>query len=77
MVRLKVRKMELEEIFSMSPDLILTKEMIAAKLKKDAQHLQEGEIERLIKACIAKIYTHSDEVIITGGVSLNGCGEGI
>ena len=35
------------------------------------------QIERLIKAYITKNYAHSDEVIITGGVNLNGCGEGI
>jgi len=37
MARLRVRKAELEEILAMSPDLVLTKEMIAAKLRADAQ----------------------------------------
>ena len=26
---------------------------------------------------LRKIYAHSDEVIITGGVNVNGCGRGI
>ena len=74
LARLKVRKSELEDILAMSPDLVLTKETIAAQLKKDAQHLQDGDIGRLIKAYNTKIYAHSDEVIITGGVNINGCG---
>ena len=70
MARLKVRKSELEEILAMTPDLVLTKKMIADKLKEDAQHLQDGDIARLVKSYVNKIYAHSDEVIITGGVNL-------
>ena len=62
---------------AMSPELVLTKKTIAAKLKKDAQHLQDGDIARLVKSYVTKIYAHSDEVIITGGVNLDGCGGGI
>ena len=52
--QLNVRKTELEEILAMSPELILTKEMISAKLKKDAQYLQDGDIRCLIKLYIKK-----------------------
>ena len=51
--------------------------MIVAMLKENAQHFQDGEVERLIKSYITKIYAPNDEVIITGGVSLDRCGEGI
>ena len=61
----------------MSPHLLLTKKMIADKLKEDAEHLQDGNIQRPIKAYVEKIYANSDEVVITGGVNLNGCGRGI
>ena len=61
----------------MTPNILLTKKMIADKLKEDAQHLQDGDTARLIKSYIDKVYAHSDEVIITGGVNLNGCGGGI
>jgi len=76
MARLRIRKAELEEILAMSPDLVLTKEMIAAKLRADAQSLQEGDVERLLKAYVTKIYARNDEIIITGGVPLSGCGGG-
>ena len=71
--RLKVRKTELEELLAVSPELILTKETIVNKLKQDAQHLQNGDIERLVRSYITKIYAHRDEVIITGGVNISGC----
>ena len=77
LARLNVRKAEHNDIFSLSPDLTLTKGAIAAKLKEDARHLRDGDIERLLKAYVTKIYAHSDEIIITGGVNLNGCGGGI
>lgn len=53
----------------------ITKADIVAKLKKDAQRLQDGDIERLIKEYVTKIYAHNDEIIITGGVNLIGCFE--
>lgn len=74
MARLRVRKAELEEIIGMTPDLVLTKAMIEARLKEDAQHLQEGDIARLVKAYVTKIYAHDNEVIITGGVNMSDCG---
>ena len=74
LAQLNVRKAELEEIIAMTPNIILTRKMIADKLKEDAQHLQDGDTARLIKSYIDKIYAHNDEVIITGGVNLNGCG---
>ncbi|MCL2070834.1 MAG: recombinase family protein [Oscillospiraceae bacterium] len=77
MARLNVRKSELQDIIAVSPDLILTKEMIAEKLKKDAQLLHDGEVKRLIKSYVTKIYTHSDEIIITGGVNMEHCGRRI
>ena len=52
----------------------ITKADIVAKLKKDAQRLQDGDIERLIKEYVTKIYALKDEIIITGGVNLVGCG---
>ena len=54
-----------------------TRIMIAAKLKEDAGHLQDGDSQRLVKSYIIKVYAHSNEVIITGGVNLDGCGGGI
>ena len=72
--RLQVRKSELQDILSLSPEIVLTKEMIVAQLKKDAASLDDGDMQRLIKTYIAKIYAHNDEIIITGGVNLNGCG---
>lgn len=66
LTRLKVRKVELEELLSLSSETVITKEAIVAKLKKDAQLLQEGEIKRLIKAYITKIYARNDEIVITG-----------
>jgi len=71
MARLKVRKAELEEILAMSPNIVLTREAIAAKLRADAQSLEEGDVERLLKAYVTKIYAHNDEIIITGGVHLS------
>jgi len=50
MARLKTRKAELEEILTMTPELVITKKMIADKLREDAQHLQDGDIARLVKA---------------------------
>ena len=58
----------------MTPGLVLTKNMIADRLREDAKHLQDGDIARLINSYVIKIYAHSDEIIITGGVNLNGCG---
>jgi hypothetical protein len=77
MARLKVRKAELKEILAMSPETILTPDMIAEKLKADAQLLRDGDIARLIKSYVTKIYAHSDEIIITGGVNMNHCGRRI
>ena len=74
MARLNVRKAELEEIIGMTPDLVLTKAMIEARLKEDAQHLQEGDIARLVKAYVTKIYAHNDSITITGGVNTIDCG---
>jgi site-specific DNA recombinase len=78
MARLKVRKAELEDILAISPETILTPDIIAEKLKADAQLLRDGDIARLIKSYVTKIYAHSDEIIITGGVdfvSTNHCGS--
>jgi len=76
MARLKVRKAELEEILAVSPQVTLTKETIAAKLREDAGCFQDGDIKRLVKAYTTKIYAHNDEIIITGGVNTIGCGGG-
>ena len=76
MARLRIRKAELEEILALSPSVTITRDIIAAKLRKDAQSLQDGNIERLLKAYVTKIYAHNDEIIITGGVHLDGCGRG-
>lgn len=70
----QVRKAELQEIIMLSDKPAITKADIVAKLKKDAQRLQDGDIERLIKEYVTKIYAHKDEIIITGGVNLIGCG---
>lgn len=74
LARRKVRKAELQEIIDLSDETVITKEDIIDKLKKDAQRLQTGDIERLIKEYVTKIYANSNEIIITGGVNLIGCG---
>jgi len=55
-------------------DIIITKEMIVSQLQKDAEHLDDMSVQRLIKSYITKIYAHGDSVNITGGVNLNYCG---
>ncbi len=70
----QVRKAELQEIIALSDEPPITKKDIVTKLKKDAQRLREGDIERLIKEYVTKIYAHDEEIIITGGVNLIGCG---
>jgi len=77
MARLKIRKAELEEILAVSPQITLTKEAIAAKLRKDAQSFQDGDIKRLVKAYTTKIYAHNDEIIITGAQTRLVAGEGL
>ena len=72
--RMKVRRSELNDIISLDPNVKITKEMIIEKLKKDAKNITPDAIPRLVKAYITKVYAHNDEIIITGGVNLNGCG---
>ena len=70
----QVRKAELTDLIGLADKPPISKADIVEKLKKDAQRLQEGDLERLIKEYVTKIYAHNDEIIITGGVNLNGCG---
>ena len=55
----------------------MTRQVIAHKLKKDAQDLQDGDIERLIRVYVDKITAYRNEVVITVGVNIAGCGGGI
>ncbi len=70
---------ELEHIVSTSSEvpIDITKEQIAAKIKKDAENINFDDIPRLIKTYINKVYIHSDKIVVTGGVHFNGCGDGI
>ncbi|MCL2109484.1 MAG: zinc ribbon domain-containing protein [Oscillospiraceae bacterium] len=77
MAKLEVRKSELQDIIAVTPDLVLTKEMVADKLKQDAELLRDGDVKRLVKSYVTKVYTHSDEIIITGGVNIVACGRRI
>lgn len=72
--RLQARRAELNEILSISPHIAITPELIADKLKKDAQSLGDNDLERLLKSYVTKIYAHRDEIVITGGVNIVGCG---
>lgn len=71
---IRLRIAELEQIISTSPYRSITREDIIKQLKKDAEHITSEDMPRLVKAYVTKIYAHNNEVIITGGVNLNGCG---
>ena len=55
-------------------EIKLDRQAIIENLKKDANSITTETIPRLIKTYITKIYAHSDEIIITGGVNINACG---
>ena len=43
-------------------------------MEKDAEHLDDESVQRLIKSYVTKIYAHGDTVNITGGVNMVDCG---
>ena len=49
--------------------------MIVSQLQKDAEHLDDMSVQRLIRSYITKIYAHSDSVSITVGVNMVDCGD--
>ena len=77
MAKLRIRKAELEDILSISPEITITQQMIVDKLREDAQILADGDIRRMVKSYVTKIYANSDEIIITGGVTMGNCGRRI
>ena len=74
---LQVRIAELKDVLSLSNDVVVTHEMIIDKLKKDVESITTDDIPHLIKSYVTKIYAHNNEIVITGGVNLNGCGSRI
>lgn len=70
--KLKTRKAELEDILALEPKTIITKGQIVQKLRRDAEALENEDIERLIKSYVSKIYINENEIVITGGVNLSG-----
>ena len=71
---IRTRIAELEEALSWTDDTIITREAIVAQLQKDAEHLDDESVQRLIKSYITKIYAHGDRINITGGVNMVDCG---
>jgi len=65
---------ELEEALSWTDDIIATKNMIVTQLQKNAEHLDDESVQRLIKSYITKIYAPCDSINITGGVNMVDCG---
>lgn len=72
--RTRVRIAELEDVLSLPKKQKITKAAIIERLKKDAADVEITSTRQLIKSYVTKIIAHSDEVVITGGVNLNGCG---
>ena len=73
-LQIRTRIAELEETLSWTDDIIVTKDMIVAQLQKDAEHLDDESVQRLVKSYITKIYAHGDSINITGGVNMIDCG---
>ena len=71
---IRTRIAELEEALSWTDGSTVTKEMIVAQMEKDAEHLDDESVQRLIKSYVTKIYAHGDTVNITGGVNMVDCG---
>ena len=64
----------MEEALSWTDDITISREMIITQLQKDAEHLGDESVQRLIKSYITKIYAHNDSINITGGVNMVDCG---
>ena len=73
-LQIRTRIAELEETLSWTDDIVITKEMIVTQLQKDAEHLDDMSVQRLIRSYITKIYALGDRVNITGGVNMVDCG---
>ena len=73
-LQIRTRISELEEALSWTDDITISREMIIAQLQKDAEHLDDESVQRLIKSYITKIYAHNDSINITGGVNMVDCG---
>ena len=72
--QIRTRISELEEALSWTDDIAISREMIVTQLQKDAEHLENESVQRLIKSYITKIYAHNDSINITGGVNMVDCG---
>ena len=73
-LQIRTRMAELEEALSWTDDITISREMIITQLQKDAEHLDDESVQRLIKSYITKIYAHNDSINITGGVNMVDCG---
>ena len=76
-LHIRTRISELEEVLSWTPEITITKDLIVAQLQKDAEHLDDESVQRLIKSYVTKIYAHNDNINITGGVNFVDCGDRI
>ena len=72
--RTRVRIAELEDVLSLPKKQSLSKTAIIERLKKDAADVEITSTRQLVKSYVTKIYAHSNEVVITGGVNTVGCG---
>lgn len=73
-IRLRISALEQKIAAASAQNMQITKEDIVAKLKKDVEHITPDDMPRLVKTYVTKIYAHNNEIIITGGVNLPGCG---
>ena len=65
-LQIRTRIAELEEALSWTDDITISREMIITQLQKDAEHLDDESVQRLIKSYITKIYAHNDSIISLG-----------
>lgn len=74
---IRVRISELEDILALPKNQLISKQAIIERLKKDAADVDNISTRQLIKSYVTKINAHSNEIVITGGVSMDSCGGGI
>jgi hypothetical protein len=63
----------LEQIINTNPSQEITREEIIAQVKKDVANLDFEDMPRLVRTYVTKIYAYDNEVIVTGGVTMNDC----
>ena len=72
--RIRIRISELEDILSLPKTQLVSKKAVVERLKKDAADIDRISARQLIKSYVTKINARSDEIVITGGVNMDGCG---